>query len=107
MIQSEVLIVGGGPAGSACAWRLRQANITAIILDQVEFPRFKPCAGWITPGVLTALDFQKADYPFGFTTLNSFEISIRGFRFKLPSRQHAIRRFEFDDWLLKRSGAPF
>ncbi|HEX7432433.1 MAG TPA: NAD(P)/FAD-dependent oxidoreductase [Anaerolineaceae bacterium] len=107
MIQTDVLIVGGGPAGSACAWRLRQADINAIILDQVNFPRFKPCAGWITPEVLSALDFRIADYPYGLTTFTSFAVSIRGLNFKFPTRQHAIRRYEFDDWLLKRSGAPF
>jgi flavin-dependent dehydrogenase len=106
MLQTNVIIVGGGPAGSACAWRLKQNNIDCLILDQRSFPRFKPCAGWITPEVLKALDLNIADYPHSFTTFRSFHISIRGFRFRLPARQHAIRRYEFDDWLLRRAGVP-
>ncbi|MCK4821330.1 FAD-dependent oxidoreductase, partial [bacterium] len=49
MINTDVIIVGGGPAGATCAWRLRQSNIRCIILDKQRFPRTKICAGWITP----------------------------------------------------------
>ena len=106
MIQTEVLIVGGGPAGSACAWRLKQHGVDCLILDWQEFPRFKPCAGWLTPELLQDLEMDPEEYPHSFTTFKSFEISIRGFKFRLPTRQYAIRRYEFDDWLLRRSGAP-
>jgi NADPH-dependent 2,4-dienoyl-CoA reductase/sulfur reductase-like enzyme len=30
----EVLIVGGGPAGAAAAWKLRRAGTDVLILDQ-------------------------------------------------------------------------
>jgi flavin-dependent dehydrogenase len=83
-----------------------QNHIDCLILDQRSFPRFKPCAGWITPEVLKALDLNIANYPHSFTRYKSFHISIRGFRFRLPARQYAIRRYEFDDWLLRRAGAP-
>ncbi|HEX9030168.1 MAG TPA: FAD-dependent oxidoreductase, partial [Anaerolineales bacterium] len=106
MIQTDVIIVGGGPAGSACAWRLRQNNINCLVLDQQPFPRFKPCAGWITPQVVKDLALDPAEYSHGFTTFDALYVSIHGVKFKLRTRQHAIRRYEFDDWLLKRSGAP-
>jgi flavin-dependent dehydrogenase len=77
-----------------------------LILDRQPFPRAKPCAGWITPQVVRDLDLVPADYPGGFTTFNALHISIRGLRVKLPTRQHAIRRWEFDDWLLRRAGVP-
>src|SRR5512138_3628973 len=107
MIETQVLIVGGGPGGSACAWRLKQHGIDCAILDQVEFPRFKPCAGWITPEVARDLDLRPGNYPYGFTTFTATRMSINGFNLRVPTRQHAIRRFEFDHWLLQRSGAPF
>ncbi len=106
MRHTDVLIVGGGPAGAACAWRLRNRGVDCMILDRQRFPRAKPCAGWITPQVVRDLDFVPADYPGGFTTFNALHISIRGYKFKLPTRQHAIRRWEFDDWLLRRAGVP-
>ena len=107
MIRADVIIVGGGPAGAACAWRLRQENVDCLVLDRHEFPRAKPCAGWITPEVLQDLALGLSDYPHGLTRFTSFQVSIRGFKFKAPTRQYAIRRYEFDDWLLRRSGAPF
>lgn len=106
MIHTEVLIVGGGPAGAACAWRLRQRGVACAILDRQRFPRAKPCAGWITPQVVRDLGLVPADYPGGFTTFGALIISIRGVTFPLPTRQHAIRRLEFDDWLLRRAGVP-
>jgi flavin-dependent dehydrogenase len=39
-------------------------------------------------------------YPHGLTEFTSFDVSLNGFQFKLPTHQYAIRRFEFDDWLL-------
>jgi flavin-dependent dehydrogenase len=105
MIQTEVLIVGGGPAGAACAWRLSQHAIKCLILDKATFPRSKPCAGWLTPAVFDILQIQPAQYPFDLTEFSSFKIAIRGFKFHLPTSQYAIRRVEFDAWLLGRSEA--
>ena len=106
MIRTDAIIIGGGPAGSACAWRLKQNQVNCLVLDQYRFPRFKPCAGWITPEVLNDLALDPADYPYGLTTFDALHLSIRGVKFKLRTRQHAIRRYEFDDWLLNRSGVP-
>jgi flavin-dependent dehydrogenase len=39
-IQTDVLIIGGGPAGSTSALRLLQRGITPIIIEREEFPRF-------------------------------------------------------------------
>lgn len=51
----DVIIVGGGPAGAACAWKLSQHQVDLLVLDKATFPRVKPCAGWITPLVLRDL----------------------------------------------------
>jgi len=107
MIRTDVLVIGGGPAGAACAGRLKQHSIDCIVLDRAEFPRFKPCAGWITPQVLKLAGLDRAAYPFGLTEFTRFDVSINGFRFKLPTHQYAIRRVEFDHWLLQKSGAEF
>jgi flavin-dependent dehydrogenase len=107
MIRTDVLIIGGGPGGAACAGRLKQNSIDCIVLDKAEFPRFKPCAGWLTPQVLRLVGLDRGRYPHGLTGFTSFDVSIKGFRFKLPTHQYAIRRFEFDQWLLQKSGAEF
>lgn len=107
MKQADVLIVGGGPAGAACAWKLRQQNVKVLILDKVSFPRTKLCAGWITPRVFELLETTPETYSFGITQFSAFQISIKKIHFTMPVRQYAIRRYEFDQWLLQRSGAAF
>jgi len=106
MRRTEVLIVGGGPAGASCAWRLQQEGVDCLILERQPFQRAKPCAGWITPQVVRDLELDPAAYPGGLTTFAGLTISIRGLRFRLPTRQHAIRRCEFDEWLLRRADVP-
>jgi flavin-dependent dehydrogenase len=103
--RADVLIVGGGPAGAACAWSLRRRGLDALILDRATFPRLKLCAGWITPEVLDDLEVELGDYPHALTTVRRLVVSVRGLRLRLPTHQLAIRRIEFDDWLLQRSGA--
>jgi len=107
MNKTEVIIVGGGPAGAACAWKLRQQQVEFMLLDKATFPRFKPCAGWITPHVLHDLEFDATDYPHSLTHFSSFQISIKNLHFKLHTNQYAIRRFEFDNWLLQRSNPNY
>lgn len=106
MRQVDVLIVGGGPAGASCARALRQGGADCLIIDQHSFPRAKPCAGWITPAVIRAAGLLPASYPGSITTFTAFDIAIRALRFRLPTRQFAIRRWEFDAWLLEQCGAP-
>ncbi len=105
MITTEVLIVGGGPAGAACALRLKQKDIGCLVLDRAAFPRGKPCAGWVTPSMFNSLAIAPEEYPYKLTTFTSFQVSLRGWKFKLPTLQYAIRRTEFDAWLLAYAGA--
>ncbi len=109
---ADVLIVGGGPAGSSCAWRLRRAGLSVVVWDRQAFPRDKVCAGWITPQVLTALALSPDEYAAHDRTLQA----IKGFRVSRigdadtqvlydKPMSFGIRRCEFDDYLLQRSGA--
>jgi flavin-dependent dehydrogenase len=104
MIYSEVIIVGGGPAGSTCGWKLRQNGIECLILDKQEFPRIKLCAGWITPQVINDLKIDIRDYPLSIVKFNKFHVHIYNKELKINVHQYAIRRYEFDYWLLKRCG---
>src|SRR5436309_10131092 len=112
MDRCDVLIVGGGPSGSACAWKLRRAGLDVVIMDAALFPRDKVCAGWITPQVVDDLEIDVDDYRRGRT----FQ-PITGFRTGIVNGQReidtvydcpvsfGIRRCEFDHYLLQRSGA--
>ena len=56
----DVLIVGGGPAGSTCAWQLGRAGLDVMVMDTAAFPRDKVCAGWITLQVVDDLRLDVA-----------------------------------------------
>jgi menaquinone-9 beta-reductase len=111
MDSCDVLIVGGGPAGSSCARALRQAGLDAVILDRSTFPRDKTCGGWITPAVLDDLEIDRNDYAAGrvLQPITGFRTSCMGG----PEVEtnygetisYGIRRFEFDEYLLNRSCA--
>jgi len=103
----DVLIVGGGPAGSSCAYHLRKHGVDCLVLDRETFPRDKLCGGLITPDVLRNLEFTPEDYPHSFFTLRTFCFHYKGWTFRFRSPQYSIRRYEFDHWLLERSGAPY
>jgi len=107
VITHRVIVVGGGPAGSSCAWRLVQAGVDCLVLDRAAFPRDKTCAGWITPRVLEELEIRAEAYPHGLTVYSSLLIHVKGIPVRLPGTQYAVRRREFDHWLLERSGAPW
>ena len=48
MKRFEVLVVGGGPAGSATAHHLASAGLSVLLADRATFPRDKPCGGGLT-----------------------------------------------------------
>jgi flavin-dependent dehydrogenase len=107
----DVLIVGGGPAGSSCAWKLRQTGIEVVVLDKAEFPRHKVCGGWITPAVIDELDIEIDDYRqhYIMQPITRFLTGMIGGReIETNYKQivsYGIRRFEFDNYLLRRTGA--
>ena len=112
MVRSDALVVGGGPAGSTCARQLRLAGWNVVVVDRARFPRDKVCAGWLTPGVFSLLDLNPAEYRASGRTLEeitAFRTSVIGQPAIETSYHHPVsysaRRCEFDEFLLRRSGA--
>ena len=108
----DVVIVGGGPAGSTCARALRRAGLDVMVLDAAVFPRDKVCAGWITPQVVDTLELDVEDYRRSrtFQPISGFRVGlIDGVRATETNYgaqvSYGIRRCEFDHYLLERSGA--
>jgi menaquinone-9 beta-reductase len=106
MRSCDVLIVGGGPAGSTAAWHLNRAGADVLVLDRERFPRTKLCAGWITPDVVRELAMDIGSYPHRLLTFPRLRVHLGRLHVPIACVQHSIRRFEWDAWLLERSGAP-
>lgn len=103
----ETIIIGGGPAGSSCAWELKRRGKDCLILERQALPKFKLCAGWITPQVLRDLEIDPAQYPHGLAVFDRMRVHLGGTALSATFRtlQYSIRRVQFDNWLLARSGA--
>src|SRR6266540_1420493 len=107
----DVLIVGGGPAGSTLAWKLRNHGLDVLILDKSTFPREKVCAGWITPAVTDLLQVDLREYSREnvLQPISGFRTGMIGGAGVLTRYDHTIsygiRRNEFDHYLLRRTGA--
>lgn len=54
-LSCDVLVIGAGPAGSACAQRLAQAGRDVVLVDQQAFPRDKTCGDGLIPDAFAAL----------------------------------------------------
>jgi flavin-dependent dehydrogenase len=54
-LTSDVLIVGGGPAGAIAALVLARAGVGVTILDRAVFPRDKLCGDSLNPGAMALL----------------------------------------------------
>jgi flavin-dependent dehydrogenase len=112
VIRCDALIVGGGPAGSTCAYFLTRAGWDVVVADRARFPRDKVCAGWLTPAVFPLLDLDPAEYRASgrtFQEITAFRTGlIGGDLIETTYRSvvsYAIRRCEFDEFLLRRSSA--
>ena len=48
---ADVIVVGGGPAGSVAGMTLAAHGVSTLLLDKKTFPRDKPCGGGMRYGV--------------------------------------------------------
>jgi flavin-dependent dehydrogenase len=103
--QYDVLVVGGGPAGSTCARTLVAGGARVAVIDRAEFPRVKLCAGWLSPAIWDVLELAPSEYPRGLWEWHTCHVHYRGKDHAIPCHGWFIRRYELDDFLLRASGA--
>ena len=55
-VTHDVLVVGGGPAGAACAYWLAEAGHDVLVVEKKRYPRVKTCGDGLTPRAVQQLD---------------------------------------------------
>jgi len=107
----DVVVVGGGPAGSSAAYHLARRDISVLVIDKETFPRDKICGDGIAPRAVRTL------YKMGLQErLDGQFNKFHGFRFagpgrtvietpipptpRFPDHGYIIRRFDLDKILL-------
>jgi menaquinone-9 beta-reductase len=102
----DVVIVGGGPSGSACAYWLAQAGWSVCLIEKKHFPREKTCGDGLTPRSV----YQLAEMGLeGIVAANGHKYKgLRGFGFGasldmnwpehpvFPNYGYTITRFNLD-----------
>ena len=117
----DIIIVGGGPAGSVAATVLAQSGHNVVIVDKSAFPRHKPCGDFIAPYAINFLaDFkfwERFDsddiYPVKSAEINFFNEECQRINFvsETPDSNSIIMpRYKFDNALMELAlskGADF
>lgn len=83
----DVIIVGAGPAGTACAIQLGKAGFSVAILDKASFPRDKICGDALSVDVVNQLKLLSQELAETFDRFQA-KVSSFGVRIVAPNRQH-------------------
>ena len=116
----DVIVVGGGPAGSAMGWSLAKRGVRVAILERATFPREKVCGDFVEPAglrILEAMGCSDAlDAPsrlpittnrvyFGPRLAYRGEIPYYEGGHGLPAHGYIVPRDQLDTVLLERAQA--
>jgi geranylgeranyl reductase family protein len=107
MAAYDAIVVGAGPAGSTCAYRLASGGASVLLLDKARFPRDKPCGGGVTIRALEQLPFGIDPVVEG--VVDRFELRLghrRGFSRTAPAPLALMtQRRRLDAYLLEQAVA--
>ena len=84
-IDTDVLVVGAGPGGSAAAYHLARHGIDVTLIDKATFPREKVCGDGLTPRAVAALrDIGVDTEDPGFEKVIGLRVYARHTTIELP-----------------------
>jgi len=111
-IETDVLVVGGGPGGAAAAYHLARHGIDVTVVDKASFPREKVCGDGLTPRSVAAMlrmGIDTADP--GFERVKGLRVHSRTTTIELPWPELSswpdyglvMPRSRFDSLLIERA----
>lgn len=107
-MQTDILILGGGPSGLSTALHLARdyPHLTPhiLVLEKEHYPRPKLCAGGLVADaevILAGLSLDVSEIPHVDASAAHFDFAGKGLTIRVPKRHtlRIIRRDEFDHWL--------
>ncbi len=81
----DVLVVGGGPAGSVASLVLARGGVNVALVDKAAFPRDKACGDVVGPRALQLLSDLNLARPAGRDVGDMLVVGPTGRRVRLPS----------------------
>ena len=98
MRRPRVIIVGAGPAGSACALTLAgRGNVDVLVLDKSSYPRVKVCGSGLSPSCLIHLRRLGLYDRFARRAVHMTKLLARG-----PSGHEVFLRGGKGAWIVPR-----
>lgn len=111
-VSTDVLVVGGGPAGAAVAMRLAAAGHDVTLIEKRSEGRHKSCGDLLSPRAVAELDRLDIDpRSFGGHTIHGVRLAFGRRRTEVPWPDHAalpdhgvvVRRDHLDEHLRERA----
>ena len=103
--ETEVVIVGAGPAGCTCGYLLKKGGKDCVIVDYASFPREKICGGGLTPKAYELLQTLMPDLHYDYQGVKHFKLMMDGkplCEVDLAKELRMVRRMDFDHALLQQ-----
>lgn len=105
MRNTEVVIIGAGPAGATCAFLLQQAGVGCVLVDHATFPREKVCGGGLTVKAYRLLAELMPALRYEYQSVRKLRLMLDGRKicaFEPAEELRVVNRKDFDNALLQQ-----
>lgn len=106
LIQTDILIIGGGLAGLTAALHLQREGLAVTLVEKIKYPHHKVCGEYVSNEVLPYLQWLDADplslSPTLISKLQFSTLAGKSITAKLPLGGFGISRYSLDNFLYQK-----